>query len=277
MKSFLKMTLIGSAIVLALAGCDEKKPEANTSHEATPIKSSVNNDQQNNDNAKQYDQKTEAYAVGVSIGSNLKDNLDFSKVTLDSTQISKGFEDALKDKVSYSKQEIKDILKGLDERLTKEAEERFTAKKEENVAAGDKFREEFAAQSGVKKTDSGLLYQIEKEGDGPHPTANDTVIVHYVGTLVDGQKFDSSYDRGETTKFPLNQVIRGWTEGIQLIGVGGKIKLVVPPELAYGDQEKPSYDGKADITPASTLIFEVELLGIDGKDEPSTSSADTVE
>ncbi|MEF1308336.1 FKBP-type peptidyl-prolyl cis-trans isomerase, partial [Vibrio owensii] len=112
-------------------------------------------------------------------------------------------------------------------------------------------------QEGVVKTDSGLLYQVETPAEGEKPKDTDTVQVHYKGTLIDGTQFDSSYDRGEPATFPLNRVIPGWTEGVQLMPVGSKFKFVIPPELAYGDQDTPS------IPANSTLVFEVELLKIE--------------
>ena len=157
--------------------------------------------------------------------------------------------------------------------MQEESRARFEKQKAENTAAGEKFREEFAKEPGVIKTKSGLLYKVINEGTGAHPTENDTVIVHYIGTLTDGRKFDSSFDRNQTATFPLNGVIKGWTEGIQIIGVGGKIKLVVPPELAYGDQGFPNQGDNASITPASTLVFEIDLLGIDSDKEHNEETA----
>jgi FKBP-type peptidyl-prolyl cis-trans isomerase FkpA len=113
----------------------------------------------------------------------------------------------------------------------------------------------------AKKTKSGLVYQIMKAGSKKKPTETDTVEVHYHGTLTSGEVFDSSVDRGKTISFPLNRVIKGWTEGVQLIGEGGKIKLVIPPELAYGEAGAPPK-----IPGGATLVFEVELFKIAGKD-----------
>jgi FKBP-type peptidyl-prolyl cis-trans isomerase FkpA len=106
------------------------------------------------------------------------------------------------------------------------------------------------------KTNSGLVYRELKPGTGPHPKPSDSVKVHYRGTLVDGTEFDSSYKRNEPAQFQLNQVVRCWTEGVQMMGVGGKSVLVCPSDLAYGDQGRPGIPGGA------TLVFEIELLGI---------------
>ena len=110
--------------------------------------------------------------------------------------------------------------------------------------------------SGVKTTSSGLQYEVEKEGKGPKPKATDTVKVNYLGTKIDGTKFDSSYDRGQPATFPLNGVIKGWSEGLQLMPVGSKYKFYVPADLAYG------VNAPGPIGPNATLIFEVELLKV---------------
>jgi FKBP-type peptidyl-prolyl cis-trans isomerase FkpA len=115
-----------------------------------------------------------------------------------------------------------------------------------------------AAEKGAVRTASGLVYQSLKEGNGPQPKDTDTVRVHYRGTLPDGKEFDSSLKRGQPAEFPLNRVIKCWTEGVQKIKVGGKAKLTCPPELAYGERGA----GGGAIPPNATLQFEVELLGI---------------
>ncbi|WIO74412.1 FKBP-type peptidyl-prolyl cis-trans isomerase [Porticoccaceae bacterium LTM1] len=126
-----------------------------------------------------------------------------------------------------------------------------------NYQAGKAFLEENATKEGVVTTDSGLQYKVVKEGEGASPAATDTVEVHYHGTLVDGTVFDSSVERGETISFPLNRVISGWTEGLQLMKEGGKTIFYIPYNLAYGDQQR-----SAEIGPYSALIFEVELFKV---------------
>ena len=126
-----------------------------------------------------------------------------------------------------------------------------------NAAEGDKFLLENRVKEGVVVTDSGLQYKVMEMGDGPKPAATDRVTVHYRGTLLNGDEFDSSYSRNQPATFQLNQVIPGWTEGVQLMPVGSKFMFFIPPNLGYGES------GGGPIGPNSTLIFEVELLGIE--------------
>lgn len=135
-----------------------------------------------------------------------------------------------------------------------EANASLEEQKDKGMLFVAKYMEE---HSNAKQTDSGLVYEITQEGSGPAPTATDTVEVHYTGTLIDGTVFDSSVDRGETAKFPLNRVIPGWTEGLQLLKEGGKIKLIIPSDLAYGDA-----GAGGQIPGGATLVFEVELIKV---------------
>lgn len=125
------------------------------------------------------------------------------------------------------------------------------------IAAGDAYRAEYAAKEGVTTLPSGLAYEVIKEGTGAKPQASDTVTTHYHGMLTDGTVFDSSVDRGQPASFPVGGVIAGWTEALQLMGVGSKWRLVIPPDLAYGER-----GAGGSIPPHATLIFEVELLEI---------------
>ena len=124
--------------------------------------------------------------------------------------------------------------------------------------AGQQFLEANAKKPGVVTTASGLQYKVLVEGTGQKPTARDTVEVHYRGTFIDGKEFDSSYKRGESISFPLNRVIPGWTEGVQLMPIGAKFEFYIPYHLAYGEHGAPPT-----IPPYSALVFEVELLGIE--------------
>ena len=128
---------------------------------------------------------------------------------------------------------------------------------EANAAAGAAYLAENGAKEGVVTTDSGLQYEILTAGEGPKPTAEDTVEVHYTGTLVDGTEFDSSYGRGETVSFGVGQVIPGWTEALQLMPVGSKWKLAIPSDLAYGAGGAGQVIG-----PNAVLVFDVELVSI---------------
>ena len=294
------MTLVSSAIVLALAGCDDKKTTEENKAPATTT-ATANSAENTNatansaENTNATESKTEAttaqnsadkvtisteaqkeaYALGSSFASYMKSNLKQNEITADQEYLISGFNETMRDASQLNKDEVKNILDAFGKRIQEESKARFEKQKTDNTAAGEKYRDDFAKQEGVITTKSGLMYKILNKGTGRHPTAEDTVIVHYVGTLTDGRTFDSSYDRNEPATFPLSGVIKGWTEGIQLVGVGGKIKLVVPPELAYGDQSFPSQGDKASITPASTLVFEVELLGIDNDKEDIPASAPT--
>ncbi len=137
----------------------------------------------------------------------------------------------------------------------------------DNLTNGEKFLKENAAREGVTTTESGLQIETVQAAEGDKPGVDDRVTVHYTGTLVDGTKFDSSVDRGQPATFPLNGVIKGWTEGLQLMNVGGKYRVVIPPELGYG----ASGAGQK-IGPNATLVFDIELLSIEGKGEAAAEA-----
>ncbi|TVR48028.1 MAG: FKBP-type peptidyl-prolyl cis-trans isomerase [Puniceicoccaceae bacterium] len=178
--------------------------------------------------------------------------------------------------LELSESELESLLKGMKAAVRGEAsphelerigpaiqnflQQRSEAVSNEAVGKGKAAEQAFFAEldekEGVQKLPSGLRFEILEEGPGGKPRPTDTVVVHYRGTLLDGTEFDSSHRRGEPAEFGLNQVIAGWTQGLQQIGQGGKIKLYVPADLAYGDAGRPG------IPPASTLIFEVELLEV---------------
>ncbi len=190
-----------------------------------------------------------AYSLGVLIANNLRQE-GFGDLDVD--MISAGLKSALKGEPTLlSPDQCNTIVR-----------EQSTARKAKQAGsvkeAGEKFLAANKNRPGVISLDNGLQYEILKAGDGKKPKATDKVLVHYHGTLIDGTVFDSSVERGESISFPLNQVIRGWTEILQLMPVGSKWKVYIPYDLAYGDRGA----GGA-IKPYSALIFEIELLGIE--------------
>ncbi len=204
---------------------------------------------------KPVDRKELSYMLGMDIGNSLR---QFNgKFDIDT--VVEGMRDVLEGKdLKMTPEQAREVKKAFFAQLRKEKEAAKASEAKKNREAGQKFLAENAKRPEVKTTESGLQYEVIKMGDGPKPKATDRVKVHYKGTLVDGTEFDSSYKRGQPATFALNGVIKGWTEGLQLMPVGSKFKLYLPPELAYGSRGTPGPIG-----PDSTLIFEVELLGIE--------------
>jgi len=195
-----------------------------------------------------------SYSIGVSIGKNLKDQ----KVEIQTDILVKGLLDAYTGaKTQLTEKEMGEVLAQFQQEIMAKAQEEAAKKGGENKSKGEKFLADNKNKPGVKTTPSGLQYTVISEGTGPKPTASSTVKVHYTGKLIDGTTFDSSVDRGEPIEFPLNGVIKGWTEGVQLMSKGSKYKFFIPSDLAYGDRGA----GNA-IGPNETLVFEVELLDI---------------
>ena len=200
------------------------------------------------------DQEKFSYAIGMEVGVSLmqmKDEIDLPSLF-----------QAIKDTLTGNKTLMTaDEAFAVKNQVFKQLREKHMAtqqkKGEESKKAGDSFLSENKAKEGVITTESGLQYTVLKEGTGKKPTAKDKVRVHYKGTLLDGKEFDSSYKRGQPAEFQVGGVIKGWTEALQLMKVGSKYKLFIPPDLAYGDR------GAGDqIPPNATLVFEVELLEI---------------
>lgn len=195
-----------------------------------------------------------AYIIGMDIGNSLKQQgaeLDLSVLFEAVETIYNGGEPQMTQQEAVAIREAY-IAERRAEMEAQQAEMAAT-----NAAEGDAFLLENRAKEGIQVTESGLQYEVLTQGEGPTPAATDRVRVHYRGTLLNGEEFDSSYSRGEPATFMLNQVIPGWTEGLQLMPVGSKYKLYIPSDLAYGPNGNPR------IGPNSTLIFEVELLGIE--------------
>ncbi len=189
-----------------------------------------------------------SYAVGVSLGSMVK-QANFGDLNM--SEINKGIADVLNgDSLKISLNKANEVIQGF-------VAKRQAAISTENKNKGVEYLKENGTKDSVVTTESGLQYKIIAEGAGEKPAEQDTVQVHYKGTLIDGTEFDSSYSRGEPVSFPLNGVIKGWIEGLQFVGEGGKIRLFVPSELGYGEQQAGPTIG-----PNSTLIFDIELLKV---------------
>ena len=195
-----------------------------------------------------------SYSLGVDIGKSFK----MQGAPIDPDILAQGLKDALADRaLAMSDSSMEACVMQFQQALASRQSERAAIASSENRKEGEAFLAENKKKAGVVSLPSGLQYRIVKEGTGATPKATDQVTVHYKGTLINGKKFDSSYDRNEPATFRLNQVIKGWTEGVQLMNVGSKFEFFIPSDLAYGDRQMG-----ADIPPGSLLIFEVELIGV---------------
>ena len=247
MKSLFKVTLLATTMAVALHAPITFAAEAAKPATTADSKAAFKND----------DQKS-AYALGASLGRYMENSLKEQEklgIKLDKDQLIAGVQDAFADKSKLSDQEIEQTLQAFEARVKSSAQAKMEKDAADNEAKGKEYREKFAKEKGVK--------------------TSSTVVVNYKGTLIDGKEFDNSYTRGEPLSFRLDGVIPGWTEGLKNIKKGGKIKLVIPPELAYGKAGVPG------IPPNSTLVFDVELLDVkpapkaDAKPEADAKASDS--
>ncbi len=205
--------------------------------------------------------KTQKDKVSYAIGMNFGKSLQRQSVDVDPAILQRGLKDALAGgKLLMTDDEAKAALTQLQADMRKQQEAKAQEAGEENREKGEAFLTANKTREGVTTLPSGLQYKVITQGTGPKPTAGDSVVCNYRGTLIDGTEFDSSYKRGQPATFPVSGVIKGWTEALQLMPVGSKWQLVIPPDLAYGAR-----GAGADIGPNSTLIFEVELVSIQPK------------
>ena len=206
-----------------------------------------------------------SYSIGLDIGTTFKKQ----KMELNSDALAAGVKDGLSGgKPLMSPDEVRQVMVQFSKDMREKAATVNKDAAEKNGKEGEKFLADNKAKPGVKTTASGLQYVVEKEGSGTPPKETDTVVVNYRGTLIDGTEFDSSYKRGEPATFPVNRVIKGWTEALQLMKPGAKYKLFIPSNLAYG-----AGGAGQDIGPNSTLIFEVELLSVKPGEAGSPTAA----
>ena len=197
----------------------------------------------------------ESYALGVSLAQNAVG----LRMPLDKESLIEGFSAVVEGKQpAITEEEFKAIIQALNEKIQKNAQAQASAASSKFKEEGEAFLKENGAKEGVQTTASGLQYEIIAEGEGESPVAESKVKVHYEGKLLNDTVFDSSYQRNQPAEFGLNQVIKGWTEGLQLMKPGGVYRFFIPSELAYGDR-----GAGQQIPPGSTLIFQVELLSIE--------------
>lgn len=236
------LALLACGAIL-LAGCDKMGGSAST---AAPKLDT-------------QDQKV-SYIIGTDIGGNFKNN----EIAVDEAAFLAGFRDGLKGaKPAISEDEVKTVMTAFQEQMKKKQEAKMAAQKaemekkgKENIEAEKAFLAKNGARKEVTTTKSGLQYEVVSMGKGAKPKATDTVTVHYSGKLLDGTEFDSSYKRNEPAVFPVNGVIPGWTEALQLMPEGSKFKIYIPAALAYGP------GGTGPIPPNATLVFDVELIKV---------------
>jgi FKBP-type peptidyl-prolyl cis-trans isomerase len=198
-----------------------------------------------------------SYALGMKMG----ESLHKQSVPVNSAIFARGFRDGLAGgKTALTEEEAQAAMKEMQQEIGKQQQEKQSALGAGNKKVGEAFLAANKSKEGVVTLPSGLQYKILKAGSGPKPTKDDSVVCNYRGTLIDGKEFDSSYKRGQPATFPVTGVIKGWTEALQLMPVGSKWQLFIPPDLAYGER-----GAGADIGPDSTLVFEVELMSIQEK------------
>ncbi|WP_101758776.1 FKBP-type peptidyl-prolyl cis-trans isomerase [Oceanicoccus sp. KOV_DT_Chl] len=238
-RNLILAAAISAAVSATLVGCNEEQA-------AAPAPTTL-------DTAEQR----VSYGMGIGLGQRIKQET----FTIDVDAFSQGVKDAVAGgEQLMTQEEIMQEMQLFQERQMAEQQAEMDKVAEQNKADGDAFLAENGAKEGVTTTESGLQYKVITAGTGAKPSAEDTVEVHYAGTLIDGTEFDSSYKRGSTVSFPVGGVIPGWTEALQLMPVGSKWQLFIPSALAYG----PGGTGGGPIGPNATLIFDVELIAIQG-------------
>jgi FKBP-type peptidyl-prolyl cis-trans isomerase len=253
-------TLLAAGIALSGTVLAQQAPPPSTT--PTPAASEFKNDTEKN-----------SYAIGIDLGGNVAKSLKRSQIDVDPALLLRGFKESFNgEKLLLTDEEMKEVLTKLQADTKAKLEAKAKAAAETNKKEGEDFLAANKSKEGVEALPDGLQYKVLKQGDGPKPTAIDTVECNYRGTLINGTEFDSSYKRGQPVTFAVGQVIKGWGEILQLMPVGSKYQVFIPSVLAYG----PRGTG-ADIGPNSTLVFEIELLSIKGKEAPESGLPKLVE
>lgn len=237
----LRFALIVFAAILMVTACNNQSKTATSTSKKVKLTNEID---------------SVSYALGVNGAVSMK-GMGITELNYD--VFVNGFQKSMEDEdVLISEAQSSQILNDYFQKVQMKQMEEMQVGADDNLKEGQDFLAKNKTAEGVIETASGLQYKVIKKGNGPKPTATSEVKVHYHGTLIDGTVFDSSVDRGEPAQFPLNRVIKGWTEGLQLMPVGSKYKFFIPSELAYGSNPRPG----GPIGPNMVLIFDVELLEI---------------
>ncbi|MBH03067.1 MAG: hypothetical protein CMP08_02920 [Xanthomonadales bacterium] len=266
----MKKTFVLCACALALTACGNEGASNNTSTDTTASNTASNT----SSGDQQFTSKSakRSYALGMDIGNSLKD----LPMNLDLDQLTQGVRDVVgQGPTRISQDELQTVMQGVVSDMQAAQQKEQNKEAQANMKAGQEFLAENKKKDGVKTLEDGLQYKVIEKGDGPQPDANDSVTVRYTGKLIDGTVFDSSEERGKPVTFPVNAVIPGWTEALQMMHAGGQYKLFIPPDLAYGER-----GAGAKIGPNETLIFDVTLVSVDknkgtGEDSDSADSTDS--
>jgi len=262
------------ACSFALAACGNQ-PDDNASADNQPAENSASSQSGDNataDNAENTsgdfanDQAKRSYALGMDIGNSLKE----LPVDISMDSLTQGVRDVVDgNQTKLSQEELDGVMQSFVQDMEAAQKNKVQEQAQTNQDKGQKFLEENKGKDGVETTDSGLQYKVVKEGEGASPGPDDSVTVHYTGKLIDGTVFDSSRERGEPVTFPVNAVIPGWTEALQLMKQGAQYELYIPADLAYGES-----GAGAQIGPNETLIFDVELLKVGQNGDSAEAPAD---
>ncbi|MDA3921875.1 MAG: FKBP-type peptidyl-prolyl cis-trans isomerase [Salinisphaera sp.] len=237
------------------SSADQAGNDQSDNSSSTDSASSNDNSSTDNSNGFANDNAKRSYALGMDIGNSLKD----LPIDIDLGQLNQGVKDVVNgDKTKLTKKQLQGVMQGVVSDMEAAQKQKQEKQSKANLDKGQQFLANNKTKDGVKTLDDGLQYKVIKPGKGQSPDANDSVTVDYTGTLIDGTVFDSSEKRGKPVTFPVNAVIPGWTQALQLMKPGGEYKLFIPPALAYGERGAGSQIG-----PNETLIFDVKLISVD--------------
>lgn len=252
MNALLKKSALAAVVLLALTSCKESDDAIST--EVAP-QGAVVEEVEVVEVDLEITPEMQAYAIGANIGDGIRNSLDSlpKSIVIDKAEVLKGFQDGLNGKSTLDAEQRQAILVDLNQEIAQQQQQDYEALSAENKQKGDEFRANYAKEAGVVTTESGLMYKIIDAGSNVHPNESSIITVTYTGKFIDGETFDEST---EMTSFPLLVTIKGWQEGLPHLGLGGKMQLVVPPDLGYGEDSQ-------NLPPNSTLVFDIHLINVE--------------